>query len=44
MPAESQIHMASRDAPKRFATGLALFYGAQFIVLGHVIDPEELEV
>ncbi|MDB5611818.1 MAG: 3-phenylpropionic acid transporter [Bradyrhizobium sp.] len=30
MPIESQIPIASQDAPKRFATRLALFYGTLF--------------
>jgi MFS transporter, PPP family, 3-phenylpropionic acid transporter len=30
MPSESQIPMASQDAPKRFAARLALFYGTLF--------------
>jgi PPP family 3-phenylpropionic acid transporter len=34
MPPESQIPIASQGAPKRFATRLALFYGAMFGMLG----------
>jgi MFS transporter, PPP family, 3-phenylpropionic acid transporter len=34
MPSESQIPSASQDASKRFATRLALFYGATFGTIG----------
>jgi MFS transporter, PPP family, 3-phenylpropionic acid transporter len=34
MPSESQIPIASRHAPKRFAVRLALFYGATFATMG----------
>ena len=34
MPSESQIPTASQDASKRFATRLALFYGATFGTMG----------
>jgi len=34
MPSESQIPIASQDASKRFATRLALFYGATFGTMG----------
>jgi PPP family 3-phenylpropionic acid transporter len=34
MPAESQIPISSREAPKRFATRLALFYGTLFGLIG----------
>jgi PPP family 3-phenylpropionic acid transporter len=34
MPAESQIPIAARATPRRFATRLALFYGAMFGLLG----------
>jgi MFS transporter, PPP family, 3-phenylpropionic acid transporter len=34
MPYESQIPIASQAAPKRFATRLALFYGAMFGMMG----------
>jgi PPP family 3-phenylpropionic acid transporter len=34
MPTESQIPIASADMPRRFATSLALFYGATFTLIG----------
>ena len=34
MPSESQIPIASQGASKRFATRLALFYGATFGTIG----------
>ena len=34
MPSESQIPIASEVAPRRFATRLALFYGAMFGLMG----------
>src|ERR1700674_2226078 len=34
MPGESQIPIASASAPRRFATSLALFYGAVFALIG----------
>ncbi|MGB9116850.1 MFS transporter [Bradyrhizobium sp.] len=34
MPSESQIPIASADAPRRFASRLALFYGAVFTLIG----------
>ena len=34
MPAESQIPIAAQATPRRFATRLALFYGAMFGLLG----------
>ena len=34
MPGESQIPIASDDAPRRFAGRLALFYGASFGTMG----------
>jgi len=34
MPGESQIPIASVSAPRRFATSLALFYGAVFTLIG----------
>ena len=34
MPSESQIPIASQDAPNRFATRLALFYGTLFGLVG----------
>src|ERR1700743_2046958 len=34
MPSESQIPIASKDAPKRFPTRLALFYGTLFGLFG----------
>src|ERR1700685_160852 len=34
MPSQSQIPIASRHVPKRFAARLALFYGAAFTMMG----------
>ena len=34
MPSQSQIPIASQAAPKRFATRLALFYGATYGTMG----------
>src|ERR1700690_3838441 len=34
MPSESQIPIAYADAPRRFASRLALFYGAVFTLIG----------
>ena len=34
MPSESQIPIASANAPRRFAARLALFYGAVFTLIG----------
>src|ERR1700719_1474962 len=34
MPTESQIPIASQEAPRRFATRLALFYAAMFAMVG----------